>query len=259
MAKEFNWILIRGLAREIGHWRDFPEKMEERLGGKVHCLELAGMGQRSSEASFLTIRENVLDLRKQFKKNNLDELPCAALGISMGGMVLLEWAARFPKDFEKVVLVNTSASNYSLPIDRMRPEGMKFILKLIGERDVLKREEQVIKFMGNLEGEQAAGIAFEFSQLDRANPLQLKNVTKQIFASARFKAAEKVDTDLLFLIGNRDKLVNPNCSLKLASQYLCPVKVHEGGGHDLVLQDPEWVLEKIEKWLIEDVNDQGEE
>jgi len=57
------------------------------------------------------------------------------------------------------------------------------------------------------------------------------------------------DTDVLILSSKQDRLVHVSCSLAIASRWKCPAQLHPMAGHDLVLDDPNWVIEKVQRWL----------
>ena len=61
----------------------------------------------------------------------------------MGGMVALDWAARHPADFDRVVVLNSSTANLAWPWERMRPGAALSVCRALllgplfgrGERD----------------------------------------------------------------------------------------------------------------------------
>ncbi len=55
--------------------------------------------------------------------------------------------------------------------------------------------------------------------------------------------------DGLILGSKEDQLVSVQCSAALAHAYKWPIETHSWAGHDLVLDDPEWALERIKKHL----------
>jgi hypothetical protein len=50
------------------------------------------------------------------------------------------------------------------------------------------------------------------------------------------------------LAGQQDNLVNVKCSLALAKRWNCAIQVHPNAGHDLPLDDEEWVSSQINQW-----------
>jgi hypothetical protein len=47
------------------------------------------------------------------------------------------------------------------------------------------------------------------------------------------------------LAGAGDRLVDPTCSRRLAAAWACPLAVHPWAGHDLPLDDAQWVLDQV--------------
>ena len=41
------------------------------------------------------------------------------------------------------------------------------------------------------------------------------------------------------------------CSLRLASSWAVPLILHLHAGHDLPLDDPEWVIDQIQRWWLD--------
>lgn len=54
---------------------------------------------------------------------------------------------------------------------------------------------------------------------------------------------------VLLLAGQQDRLVNVKCSLALAQHWHCAIRVYPTAGHDLPLDDGDWVVRQIQEWL----------
>jgi pimeloyl-ACP methyl ester carboxylesterase len=69
----------------------------------------------------------------------------------------------------------------------------------------------------------------------------------QLCAAARFfpPAPGSLSAGLWFLGSRRDRLVNVACSRDLAHRYAAPCLEHPWAGHDLPLDDPDWVCERV--------------
>jgi pimeloyl-ACP methyl ester carboxylesterase len=73
---------------------------------------------------------------------------------------------------------------------------------------------------------------------------------KQLFAASRFEAPpEPPKVPLLILNGMGDRFVSPACSLQLSQKWNLELRRHPLAGHDLPLDDPDWILAQIEAWL----------
>jgi hypothetical protein len=54
---------------------------------------------------------------------------------------------------------------------------------------------------------------------------------------------------VLLLRSLQDRLVNPVCSERMAEQWDWPVRTHPEAGHDLPLDDADWVIKQIQDWI----------
>jgi len=79
-----------------------------------------------------------------------------------------------------------------------------------------------------------------------AHPVAAANALRQLLAAARFMPPRsKPPIPTLVLSGLGDRLVNPRCSQAIAQAWNLPLETHPTAGHDLTLDEPEWVIEKL--------------
>ncbi|WP_420041169.1 alpha/beta fold hydrolase [Gordonia sp. MP11Mi] len=105
------WVLVRGPTREQRHWHDLPIILAE-LGERVTCIDAPGFGTEHTRRSPSAIREITDDMRDRLPFAHEDR---AILGISLGGMVALDWCSRYPYDFSLCAVVNTLARGVFRP------------------------------------------------------------------------------------------------------------------------------------------------
>ena len=77
-------------------------------------------------------------------------------------------------------------------------------------------------------------------------PVKYTNFGKQIWAASQFKAPESARVETVILGSWGDRMVSPQCSLALAQHFGLTPKMHPGAGHDIPIDDPEWVLKHLE-------------
>jgi alpha-beta hydrolase superfamily lysophospholipase len=53
---------------------------------------------------------------------------------------------------------------------------------------------------------------------------------------------------VLVLNGAADRLVDPRCSRALAARWGAELHVHPHAGHDLPLDEPEWLVDRLVEW-----------
>src|SRR4051794_33139272 len=67
-APSSNWLFIRGLGREQGHWGSYFPRVFAELnpGARVHCVDLPGTGTEFARSTPLSIAEIVEDTRRRW-------------------------------------------------------------------------------------------------------------------------------------------------------------------------------------------------
>lgn len=213
----------------------------------VYALDYLGVGSKNKLASPLKIESYVDDLREDWLKlKNKHEGPWGVIGISMGGMMALDWSARFEDDFEKVVLLNTSTSDTAPIYRRMSVEAMMTFSKLIFNKNNREREKKALSLtvkMADLTDE----LLDAYAQYFEEKPLNRLNFLRQVFAASQYKLPKKIKSDVLVMAGKNDKLAHYICSVEIAKRLNAPLELHDQAGHDLPIDDPNWIIQKIEE------------
>jgi len=77
------------------------------------------------------------------------------------------------------------------------------------------------------------------------------NILRQLRAAITCRAAPTPPSiPVLLLSGHHDRLVNAECSLALAQRWGCDIRLHPTAGHDIPLDDGEWVARQVREWLV---------
>ncbi|QUJ70326.1 alpha/beta hydrolase (plasmid) [Photobacterium sp. GJ3] len=242
-------ILLRGLLREQRHWGDFVRQLKLKFPFRtVIALDLAGNGQRFLESSPATVSAMVDDLHQQlhFLHARQLEIPGAPdagtydlLAISMGGMIALEWARLYPEEVKSLVLLNTSDGKQSPFYKRLRWQQYPKILRLMFSQPSVQ-EAEILKMTSNMFPDDP-DILRSWLKWRKECPTERKNLLRQLNAAATFRYKDVPDKPVLLLASQHDELVDISCSQLLAEHWRCPLHVHPSAGHDLPLDDPEWV------------------
>lgn len=242
-----NWLMLRGLAREKRHFGDFPSTFERLLPGqRAFPMDLVGFGALSGTEVPLTLGEIVDELRARFLAERPVEGPWSIFAISLGGMVALEWAARYPQDFQRVVVANTSAGNMSRVWERFMPAIWPKLPGLV-LGDPLNRERTILAVTVN-SGVDKEAIAKRWrGWFDERQPRR-RAFLRQIVAAARSSLPERIEPPVLVMTSKADRLVSWKCSERIATKLGARLEVHEAAGHDLSLDAPEWICERIAAW-----------
>ncbi len=237
------WVWLRGLARESGHWGGLPRRAEEALGERVLTIDLPGFGRNADKNCPVDMREMVSFLVAQTQHLTSINI----LAVSLGGLVALNWAGADSR-VVSVTAVNSS-SRLNRFYQRIHPQKVWQLMRFfIGDKNEDHREEKILSIVSNCEMKSKQVLSL-WSEIARRRPTHTKQVLRQLYLAAR---APVVNPQLLqhcrltFLASNCDKLVSPVCSHTLASYYQGRLLVHPTAGHDLPLDDPEWLLGQLQ-------------
>lgn len=248
-SKSTNWIWLRGLIREQGHWYDFENEFRKHfLDVKVECLDLPGNGARCKEVSPTTIEANTEAVRKASELLGQGERPFI-LSISLGAMVAIDWAYRYPEEIQGVVCINTSLREHSSFMQRLKPGNYLRILKFLMDQDQFSKELRILQ-MTSQRRTDLKSLAERACKLAEEHPISRANVVRQLTAAARFTAPkQKARRPFLFLNSLRDTLVDSRCTEQAAKLVGGDLMTHPTAGHDLALDDGAWVADRIHEWV----------
>ncbi|MFN3616832.1 MAG: alpha/beta fold hydrolase [Aquabacterium sp.] len=242
------WVLLRGLTREQGHWGDFPARLSAALppGSVVLTPDIAGNGARCGEPSPATVAGLLDDVRAQLQVGNG---PLRVVAMSLGAMMAAHWAHQYPHELHSAVLINTSLRPFSHFWQRLRPRQYPRILRLLLTQPEPAMWEQTILQMTSRHTPQTQTVLSQWVALREQHPVSTSNAWAQLRAAIGYRAPiDAPSVPLLLLNGLGDQLVHPDCSAQLAQAWHCPLLRHPTAGHDLPLDDPQWVIQQVTGW-----------
>jgi pimeloyl-ACP methyl ester carboxylesterase len=248
-----NWLLLRGLAREQRHWHEFRPLCCERLGAeRVHVLDVAGVGTEHHRTPRPSLEWLARDLARRLPTFSAPDGAggrWSVLGLSLGGMIALELCRLFPQRLRSAVIVNASSRLSSSPA-RLRPGAMMELLQASMSRDPVRREAVVLGLTSALPESDRLRYARLAAEFTRDAPISGRSVLAQLLAAARFvpPARREIAARLLFVCAREDRLVDPRCTRDLAAWYGAESNQHAWAGHDLALDDPLWLCDRIERF-----------
>lgn len=233
-----NYLLIRGLARHQGHWHQFPELLKTKTN-QVICLDSIGNGEFAHLNSPINLVSNTEFLREKWQTKIINNEPWTLISISMGGMIALDWCAKYPEDFKKFYIMNTSAANIVPPWKRFSFSTFIKLPKLIFNSP-FNQEKEILSITL---AKQLVNAELIESNLNFNLPrTTIANFWKQLLSASLFKTPKIKNTDrLVFIVGLRDKLVSPINTIKIASYYKAKLIIAKELGHDIPLDDANWL------------------
>lgn len=247
------WLLLRGLTREHGHWGDFADRWLAELPANSRVLtpDLAGNGMRCHDRSPASVPGLLASLRHDLLAQGFAP-PYRVIAMSLGAMVTVEWAHRYPSELEDAVLINTSLKPHSPIWHRLQPRWWPVILRLLIGRAPPAQWERTILAMTTRHPPDANATLAHWLRLRQAHPVKPINGLRQLWAAARYRAPPSAPSvPLLLLNGSQDQLVHPNCSTVLAEHWGAPIVRHPTAGHDLPLDAGPWVRQQVLRWVTQ--------
>jgi pimeloyl-ACP methyl ester carboxylesterase len=246
------WVLLRGLMREVRHWGEFPALFQNTLGAQnMVALDFPGNGSLHAQTSATSVAEMANYCHTQLRQLGYMP-PYCVLALSLGAMVAVAWSELYPDDLEKMVLINTSLASYNPFYHRLRPASYPALIRqlLFGTAD--QYESLILRLTSTLKNhsEHKQTILDQWTSYALEHPVTLANGLRQLRAAASYRAKPSAPSvPVLLLAGQQDELVNAKCSLVMAQRWRCAIRLHPTAGHDLPLDDGEWVSQQIKEWL----------
>ena len=248
------WLLLRGLTRERRHWEDFPDVFSRHFPhDRIVFHDYAGNGARYRENSPSSISAMVDDARAAVKSC---DKPVYIIGISLGSMVAIDWLTRYPAEVSAAVLISTSLKGLSPFYQRLLPGNYPAIIRsLLYRRDYLGNELNNLNMVSSIavyDAQRRRRIIDHWVAYAKEYPVSAYNAVRQLRAATRYRLdikQAKPDVPMLVLRGMQDHMVSPTCSQRFAEHWQLPLRSHQAAGHDIPLDDPQWVCEQIRAWL----------
>ena len=250
---DINWFLLRGLGRESEHWHDMLPRLREAFtADQFFCLDQPGCGPRWQDPSPISIATTVDVLRGDYlalrQAGKLGARPCYFLALSLGGMIAVAWAQRYPQDFHGAVLINTSLPGINRFYHRLRPRNL---LAMIAPRrldDIAARERKILQLVSN-DPAVHTRLLPSWIAIQQRRPVTGRNYICMLLSAMSFTAPPRSPfAHTLVLKSRQDRLINACCSDQIAAAWQVPLREHETAGHDLSSDDPGWTVEQIRAW-----------
>jgi len=233
-------VMLRGLGRCKHHWASFKDELQKAFPNRqIVMVDLPGNGELNHLQSPTTIKEAASAISTQLELQGIQK-PCDFIGLSLGGMITLyllensDWV-------RKACVINTSLAALSFPNERIKPRAL-FHLLYSRALPVGMQEKLIWRYTANQPVDKA--IVKNWVNVANIYRVSTKNLWRQIQIARSYDKKPilgKKSKDLLILSAKRDELVSAKCSKKLAKFTKAEHKVHKSAGHDLPLDDPQWV------------------
>jgi pimeloyl-ACP methyl ester carboxylesterase len=242
------WVFLRGLMREARHWGEFTAAFQRQLPqAQIVTPDLPGNGRLHQVRSPWRIEDMAECVRRELSARGFAP-PYYLLGLSMGAMVAVAWAALHPQEVCGCVLINCSVRRFDPFYRRLRPGAYAALLPLIcGNAE--QRERAVLR-LTSCRADAHGDILDDWVRYRRECPVARRNALRQLIAAAIYRAPlRRPAPPMLVLSSAMDALVDPRCSRSLVTNWQTAAAIHPHAGHDLPLDDALWVAKQVRAWL----------
>ena len=216
------WLLLRGLGRDKRHFGKFLTQFKHAFADdKVITIDTLGNGKFREQQSPTDITQYTNHCRDMLKKIHHTQ-PIELVALSLGGMIALDWASRFPAQINSVTIINTSAANLTPPYRRMKlPTLARLLYAFVIDRKPKAIESAIVKATSNQQSNQGMKhVINQWTDIRFEGVTTTSNMVKQLIAAATFKTSIANNTNtfndkMLILASKKDNIVNHQASQDL--------------------------------------------
>lgn len=247
-------VLLRGLGRDSRHWGKFKDEIELATGMPAVGIDLPGTGTRKNETCPTSIAKIA---EKVASHSSWGAGKVHLIGMSLGGMVAAELASRSPQ-VASLSVINTSAKNAS-PWKRFSP---KLLASSVSAFVARKFEGEEVDYAVEYAIHKATCQNSSFLAQDLAQwvtwrkeaKMSSSGVARQLVAAAHHRPGKLPESVRATVLASRgDRLVDWQCSRRLADEWSAEFILHEWAGHDLPRDDLVWTIGVCAKNIKESI------
>lgn len=240
------WLWFRGLIRWHVHWGEFLAEFKKHFpDDEIIMIDFPGFGNFHHLKSPREMSSMLAHVRSQIQNV---EGPFHILAFSLGAMVASQFSAQSPELVAQQFLINTS--------DKKSPFYLRFRIQqwgLLFSNFINPQPENIevgiLRTISNYQDVRDRHNSL-FIEAFKKTPITRERLLNQlqVASGTEFPPQPRVPTVLLASRG--DRLVHYSCSEKIAKSWGLKAHLHPRAGHDLSLDEPHWVIEKIQENLL---------
>jgi len=245
-----HWVLLRGLGRDKRHWGSFILKFQQAFkNDRVSAIDTCGNGNFAQQKSPLSILEYTEHCRQQLHGDNVyknKQIKVHLVALSLGGMIAVDWAQRFPDEVLSLTLINSSIANFTPWHKRINLLVFARLLKtILSKKSSEELEKSILQVSSNFPIQQSTLDCWHKYRCTQGT--SFVNLIRQLIAAARFKANKLPNIVPLVLSSKEDRLVSYIASEDIHRYLGGQLIIHPKAGHDLPLDDGDWVIQQIKR------------
>jgi pimeloyl-ACP methyl ester carboxylesterase len=250
-----HWLLMGPLALECALWGDAPDTLLAHVrlvqpSAAFFALDLPGTGVYCQERSAGSVEGIVAQLRERIADAGLSG-PFGLVASSWACAVAAEWARQFPQELGALVLISPGMRPFSSVFRAVHWELWPTVLSMIlGRRSPLPRERRVWRSHTQLRKITLEELR-RWRDLRAQHPVKARNGLAHAVAAWRYEASRRRPASpVLLLAGKGDTWLDWRISAAISRAWGAAFRLHPAAGHDLLLDDPQWVARSLAEWLL---------
>ncbi len=238
-------IFIMGLICPKEYWFYQIEHFKTNKDIQFVIFNNRGVGESTKPRLFSLMSDYAYDTKLLLDKLGWSKVHM--IGISMGGMISLQFAAKYPKYLNGLVLINTHAGGFnSLPFYAIPsilkysvwPTASKFADLIYGHKDEVP--PQKIKDV----------LLDKYKKVDNITTLsQIYAILTHYISYNNLVEIKNNVTNILILASTRDLLVDYSNSVQMTHILGCEMITFENKGHSIVAEDVTEVNKCLDKFI----------
>jgi len=239
--EEIPLVFINALGTDLRIWDEVAQHFMNRY--PVVQYDKRGHGLSDSPPAPYSIHDFSTDLLRLLE--HLDLLKVILLGISVGGMIALDFAASWPELVHSMVLCDTApiigtADLWNDRIDKLRENGMQSMAEAILAR----------WFAPSFKERSPAAYQGYYNMLTRMPVEGYTGTCEAIRDADLTEATRTIRAPTLILCGTEDVSTPPDLVRGLV-ELMPNAEFHEipGAGHSTCIEQPDAVARQIERFL----------
>ena len=231
-------LLIMGMSFSSRAWDPLPVRLAEDF--RVVLFDNRGTGRSTLHRRFYRIHHLAEDAAAVLDAAGVES--AHVFGISMGGMVALELALRHEARVRSLTLGATCAGWFRSRKMALGTLGTMFAASLLGRR---ARMLPPLFVSPEHLARDPEGFARWHAGVERAGSLTSLLQTAAIVRHSTERRLSGLRVPVLVLTGDRDLLIPPENSRRLAELLRAELVVLEGAGHCFPVEQPDAVVEAL--------------
>lgn len=232
-------VLVRGLGRWSEHWDGFEKRLAEEF--RVITFDSRGLGKTTAPLlPWHTMKDLATDIAIILRTERIES--AHIVGVSLGGMMALEFGAMYPELTKSVTAVNASVGRSGHR--RITSEALKFLLRAPHLGAAVYPTLIGLLTAPTLDEARRKDLSEAWAKIDGQYALPVASVMQQLMIAMRWRnlpdVAGRIKCPIQIISADQDQFVPRGNSLFLAKRLPNATLVRfENCGHEPHMDQPE--------------------